>query len=132
MMNPPFPYVWTNGAIWLAPNGSIYIVPGFHDEWIKQHQELIPGCNNVSDVILKYHWISVVTYAKNYIEVMIDSRHNDISVDTALTYLGLNLDKWESALLMAMQEDYYEKITIDDFNNLTALQAKLKGLKTDV
>ncbi len=122
-----FPFAWTQGAIWLLPEGTIYLVPGFHDEWIKQHQDLVPGCTNVSDVILTYNWISVVTYAKNYIEVMIDSRKNMKSIDAALTYLGLNLEKWETALFMAMQEDYYEKISIEDFNDIEALKVKLRG-----
>ncbi|HON88072.1 MAG TPA: hypothetical protein P5519_06925 [Spirochaetia bacterium] len=127
MSDSQFPFAWTHGAIWLLHDGTIYTVPGFHDEWIKQHQDLVPGCTNVSDVILTYHWISVVTYAKNYIEVMIDSRKNMQSIDTALTYLGLHLEKWENTLLMAMQEDYYEKISVEDFNNLETLKIKLRG-----
>lgn len=123
-----FPFAWTHGAIWLLPDGTIYSVPGFHDEWIKQHQDLVPGCVNVSDVILIYHWVSIVTYAKNYIEVMIDSRKNMKSIDTAVTYLGLNLEKWEKALFMAMQEDYYEKISVNDFSNIEMLKTKLRGV----
>lgn len=127
MNNSLFPFAWTQGAIWLLPDGTIYTVPGFHDEWIAQHQDLVPNSTNVSDVILTYHWISVVTYAKNYIEVMIDSRKNMLSIDTAITYLGLNLEKWETALFMAMQEDYYEKISVGDFNDIETLKTNLRG-----
>ncbi len=121
------PFEWTSGAIWLLPDGTIHVIPGFHDEWIRTHQALVPACLNVTDVILKKHWVSIVTYAKDYVEVMIDSRNNESSVQTVLHYLGLNLEKWDSILLMSMQEDYYEKITVEEFNNMAKLKDKIMG-----
>jgi hypothetical protein len=73
-MNAPGRFEWVKGAAWLLPDGSLHIVPGFHDEWIAAHRDLAPGCSNVAEVVSRLGWLSVVSYAQGYVEFMIRSR----------------------------------------------------------
>ncbi|HAP42537.1 MAG: hypothetical protein A2087_13930 [Spirochaetes bacterium GWD1_61_31] len=124
-MSATIPFQWTAGAIWLQANGGIIRIPGFHDEWIKRHQDQVPGCANVCDVVLKRGWLSVVSYADHYVELLIATRHQPDYVEVALRYLSLNLQHWQTALVMTMDEEGYFKLAPADFENLAALRQRL-------
>lgn len=114
-MNEPETFRWVNGAAWLMPDGTTEIVPGFHDEWIRANQEMAPGCFNVADVVSKLGWVSVVSYAQGYVELMIRSRSDPEAVGLCVGHLGANLDRWANALVMTMDEEGYIKLTPKDF-----------------
>jgi hypothetical protein len=124
------PWAWIRGAVWLLPGGSQIIVPSFHDEWIRQHQDLVPGCTNVCDVVLSKGWLSVVSYSQGYVEIMIDSRFNAESVELCVEHLRKNLDEWRDALVMTMDAEGYIKLTPADFNDPSMPGNKIRGNTT--
>jgi len=109
------PWAWTRGAVWLLPDGRPVLVPGFHDDWIRQHQERVPGCANVCDVVLKMRWLSVVAYGEGYVELMIPSKSDDRAVGLCAEYLRRNLERWKTALVMTMDEEGYLRLSADEF-----------------
>ncbi len=114
-MNQPSPFAWVKGAAWLFPDGSLSIVPGFHEEWIRAHQDRAPGCTTVADVVTRLGWISVVSYAEGYVEFMIRSRSDAAAVRLCAEHLRRNPGQWRNALVMTMDEEGYIKLTPDDF-----------------
>jgi hypothetical protein len=121
------PWAWIRGAVWLLPGGSQIIVPSFHDEWIRQHQDLVPGCTNVCDVVLSKGWLSVVSYSQGYVEIMIDSRIKADSVRLCVEHLRKNLDEWRDALVMTMDAEGYIKLTPEDFKEPSMPESKIRG-----
>jgi len=121
------PWAWIRGAVWLLPGGSQMIVPSFHDEWIRQHQDLVPGCANVCDVVLSKGWLSVVSYSQGYVEIMIDSRIKADSVALCVEHLRKNLDEWRDALVMTMDAEGYIKLTPEDFKDPSVPGSKIRG-----
>lgn len=121
------PFEWVRGAAWLLPDGTLAIVPGFHDEWIATNQELAPGCSNVADVVSKLGWLSVVSYSQGYVEFMIRSKEDARSVELCAEHLRRNLGDWQNALVMTMDEEGYIKLSPGDFTNGTAPEGKIRG-----
>lgn len=124
------PWAWIRGAVWLLPGGSLILVPSFHDEWIRQHQDLVPTCANVCDVVLNKGWLSVVSYSQGYVEIMIDSRTNAESVGLCVEYLRQNLAQWREALVMTMDAEGYIKLVPEDFMNDASPESKIRGSLT--
>ncbi|HOZ73537.1 MAG TPA: hypothetical protein PLQ29_07705 [Spirochaetales bacterium] len=122
------PFEWVRGAAWLFPDGTLDIVPGFHDEWIAAHQDRAPGCSNVADVVTRLGWVSVVSYSRGYVEFMIRSKSDSGSVRLCVEHLGRNLGRWENALVMTMDEEGYAKLTPDDFSDGASPESKIRGI----
>lgn len=108
------PFTWTRGAVWLLPDGSSLVVPGFHDDWIRNHQDLVPDCDNVCDVIRRKGWLSVVAYAEGYVELMIPSRNDKAALALCHEHLARNAGHWKTALVMTMDEEGYARLTPED------------------
>ncbi len=125
-MKPAF--TWHRGAAWLLPDGSLLVVPGFHDEWIASNQDLAPGCANVADVVSKLGWLSVVSYSQGYVEFMIRSRADGGSVELCVEHLRRNLGRWENALVMTMDEEGYIKLVPSDFLDGVSPEGKIRGV----
>lgn len=121
------PYEWIKGAAWLFPDGTLDVVPGFHDEWIANHQDLAPGCSNVADVVTRLGWLSVVSYSQGYVEFMIRSKTDGSSVELCAEHLRRNLGRWENALVMTMDEEGYCKLRPEDFAPGGDPEAKMRG-----
>lgn len=121
-------FEWVRGAAWLFPDGTLSIVPGFHDEWIASHQDMAPGCVNVADVVTKLGWLSVVSYSQGYVEFMIRSKTDLVSVRLCIEHLRTNLEHWRNALVMTMDEEGYIKLTPDDFAEASSPEAKIRGV----
>lgn len=124
------PFEWKRGAVWLLHDGSSIIVPGFHDDWIDEHQDLVPGCANVCDVVLKMRWLSVVAYSRGYVEVMIPSRYDREAVSLCARHLGVNRGQWSVALVMTMDEEGYVRLEPADFETDGAAETRIRGSVT--
>lgn len=109
------PFEWKRGAIWLLPGGKSIKVPSFHDDWISKNQDLVPGAKNVCDVVLQKRWLSVVAYAQGYVEIMIPSSNEREAVELCARHLALNLEKWNTALIMTMDREGYIRLESDKF-----------------
>jgi hypothetical protein len=121
------PFTWTRGAVWLLPDGRSVIVPGFHDDWIRKHQDMVPGCANVCDVVLKNGWLSMVSYGEGYVEIMIPSRKDKNAVSLCSEQLRRNIELWRTALVMTMDEEGYIRLTPEDFLEEGAADTKIRG-----
>ena len=70
----PPPWSLVHGASWLTETGEILVVPGFHEEWIAAHRDLVGSCANVCEVVLRKCWISVAVYSEGYVELLAPRR----------------------------------------------------------
>jgi len=120
-------FPWVAGAAWLLPDGTTVVVPGFHDEWIRNHQERVPGCANVCDVVLRTGWLSVVSYSQGYVEVMIPSRSDAAAVTLCAAYLRANRERWSTALVMTMDEEGYVRLESGEFGQPGAAESRIRG-----
>ncbi len=126
-MNDDGRFAWVAGAAWLLPDGTMEIVPGFHDEWIAAHQELAPGCSNVVEVVTRLGWVSVVSYSQGYIEFIIRSRSDAEAVRLCVEHLSRNPGKWQNALVMTLDEEGYVKLVPRDFEPDSTPASKIRG-----
>jgi hypothetical protein len=120
-------FEWVSGAAWLLPDGTMEIVPGFHDEWIEKHQDMVPGCGNVVDVVMRLGWVSVVSYSQGYIEFIIRSRSDAESVRLCVEHLSRNQGKWRNALVMTLDEEGYVKLVPKDFGPELSPSSRIRG-----
>ncbi len=94
-----------HGASWMDLEGNIYIVPGFHEEWLQANPELVSGSKSVADLILKKRWISIVLFGKGYVEICINDRKDREVVALLERFLKANEAAWSSALIMPLSEE---------------------------
>jgi hypothetical protein len=109
------PWSLVHGASWLTDSGEVLIVPGFHEEWIESHRELVGGCANVCEVVLRKSWISVAVYSEGYVELLAPRRGDADILARIERLLGSNPGKWRNVLVMFMDEEGYESLRPGDF-----------------
>ncbi|MCX7023717.1 MAG: hypothetical protein NT080_03760 [Spirochaetes bacterium] len=105
---------WVHGASWLTEGGVVYPVPGFHEAWIAENAEFVPGCRNVCDVVLSKRWVSLGVYSKGYVELLVPCRSDWECLERARVFLEKSLGKWDKALFLTMGEEGYVKISPED------------------
>lgn len=108
--------LWTfrHGASWLAEGGVVLPIPGFHDEWIRSHPDLVPGCANVCDVVVRKRWVSVSVFSEGYVELLVPGRGDGESLERCREFLARSIGAWTHALLMTMDEEGYIRLTPAD------------------
>ncbi|HSV56598.1 MAG TPA: hypothetical protein VLH39_05755 [Magnetospirillaceae bacterium] len=102
-------------------------IPGFHDAWIRNHQDLVPGCANVCDVVIRRRWISVSVFSEGYVEIMVPSRVDSETLERCREFLARAVGKWTHALLMTMDEEGYVSLEPAD----TSSPAAFLGVLTE-
>jgi hypothetical protein len=105
MNHPTERFGFYHGACWMKLDGTMYIVPGFHDEWIQDHPELAGDDKSVSDLVIHKRWISVVVYSEGYVECCINNRSDCEVLSALFDFLATNEGKWKTALVMPMEEE---------------------------
>lgn len=111
------PWTFRHGASWLTENGVVLPVPGFHDEWIRTHQDLAPGCSNVCDVVMRNKWVSVAVFSEGYVELLVPGRSHQESLERSREFLFRAAGGWSHALLMTMDEEGYIRIEPKDVSD---------------
>lgn len=101
------PWTLVHGASWLAGDGEVMPVPGFHEDWIRAHAELVEGAANVCEVVLRKGWISVTVYDGGYVELLVTDRSDPAVMARVERLLGSNRGAWTRALVMSMGEEGY-------------------------
>ncbi len=113
------------GASWLTPEGEVYPVPGFHEEWLRRHEELAEGARNVCELVLRKRWISVSLFDGGYLELMVPDRRSADIKAAVLELLSRNAPTWKKALVMSMDEEGYAMLEPPDAADAAALDAAL-------
>jgi len=115
------------GASWLTPSGEVLPVPGFHEEWIREHQELVEGAANVCEVVLGMYWISVALFDGGYLELMVPDRKSPGVVSLVGELLSRNAGKWSKVLVMSMDEEGYVMVEPEDAKDPGTLALRLSS-----
>jgi hypothetical protein len=98
--------------------GRIYIVPGFHEEWLHENPELADGNKSVAELILDKRWISCVLFAKGYVELCINDCRDREVVALLRRFLLRNASSWKNALVMPMiEEERFIQVVPEDLVN---------------
>jgi hypothetical protein len=108
------PYALVYGASWLTPEGEILTIPGFHEEWLREHEDLSEGARNVCELILRKRWISVSLFAGGYLELMVPDRRSEDVMRSLFSLLSRNASSWTKALVMSMDEEGYAMLEPKD------------------
>jgi hypothetical protein len=114
-----------HGASWLTPDGDVYPVPGFHEEWLREHEDISNGARNVCEFILRTRWISVALFEGGYLELMVPDRRSADVKKLIYEFLSRNASVWAKALVMSMDEEGYAMLTPSDVTDVGAFEAAL-------
>jgi hypothetical protein len=120
------PYALIHGASWLAPGGEILPIPGFHEEWLAEHEDLADGSRNVCELVLRKRWISVALFSGGYLELMVPDRSSEDVRRELYRLLSRNASAWQRALVMAMDEEGYSVLFPPDAADAAALAAAIE------
>jgi hypothetical protein len=121
----PAPFALIHGASWLVPGGEVIPIPGFHEEWLREHEDLAEGARNVCELILSKRWISVTLFDEGYLELMVPDRNSADVMGSLLELLSRNAGEWAKALVMSMDEEGYAMLEPPDAADEAALAAAL-------
>jgi hypothetical protein len=116
-----------HGASWLLPSGEVLVVPGFHEEWIAEHEELAAGARNVCELVLRRRWVSVALFSEGYLELMVPDRRSKDVRRMIWELLSRNAGRWSRALVMSMDEEGYAMIVPGDLEDEAAFGRSLSG-----
>ncbi len=119
------PYTLAHGASWLTREGDILVVPGFHEEWLREHADLTEGSRNVCELVLRKRWISVALFDGGYLELMVPDRDSPEVLAMLGELLRRNAGLWSQALVMSMDEEGYAILKPGDVADESALREKL-------
>ncbi|MFZ4616454.1 MAG: hypothetical protein ACOYM2_09705 [Rectinemataceae bacterium] len=126
--SPP-PWTLIRGASWIALDGQVYPVPGFHEAWLAEHAELAHGARNVCELVLATRWVSATLFGEGYLELMVHDRHDPELRSRLLRLLTRAMGRWRKALVMAMDEEGYAMLEPADVDDAAALGRALdRGL----
>jgi len=118
-------YSLLHGASWLTAEGEVLPIPGFHEEWLRDHEDLAEGARNACELILRKRWISVALFDEGYLELMVPDRRSDDVRRSLYALLSRNAGAWSRALVMSMDEEGYSMLAPADAADEGALAAAL-------
>lgn len=121
----PSPYALVHGASWLKGDGEVLPIPGFHQEWLRSHEDLAEGARNVCELILRKRWLSVSLFDGGYLEIMVPDRVSEDVRRSIFLLLSRNAGLWTKALVMSMDEEGYAMLESADAADEAALAAAL-------
>jgi hypothetical protein len=120
------PYALLYGASWLTPEGEAIPIPGFHEEWLREHEDLSGGARNACELVLRKRWLSVTLFSGGYLELMVPDRHSEDVRRSLLALLSRNASSWSKALVISMDEEGYAMLEPGDAADEAALAEKLR------
>jgi len=120
------PFTLLHGASWLTGEGEVIPIPGFHEEWLREHEELANGARNACEFVLRKRWISVTLFAGGYIELMVPDRGSEDVRRSIFKLLSRNSSAWAKALVISMDEEGYSMLEPADTVDEAALSASFE------
>jgi phosphocarrier protein HPr len=121
---------YISGASWMDTEKNIYIVRGFHQEWVDKKGDVLDGIKSVNEVIEKLDWIDIMIYKDNSVEFHVKDLGDSV-LDRIKFFLSeLNIN-WKSAHIFTSQkESIYVQIDKEIFDkNNGDLKTLLKEQK---
>jgi hypothetical protein len=119
------PYALVHGASWLTSEGEILQIRGFHEEWLREHEELAEGARNVCELVLRKRWLSVTLFDQGYLELMVPDRSSEDVRRAIFELLARNPGAWSKALVLGMDEEGYAMLAPADLESEAALGTAL-------
>jgi len=114
------------GASWLTTEGEVIPIEGFHEEWLRKHEEIAQGARNACELILRKRWLSLSLYDKGYLEIMVPDRSSAEVRRSIFALLARNSGAWARTLVMSMDEEGYSMLLPADAADEGALAAALE------
>lgn len=114
-----------HGASWLKPDGEVLPIPGFHEEWLRDHEDLAGGARNACELVLSKRWISVALFAGGYLELMVPDKNSEDVTRALFELLSRNSSQWSKALVIAMNEEGYAMLESTDASDEAIFRKKL-------
>jgi hypothetical protein len=121
----PAPFGLRPGASWLTREGEVIPIAGFHEEWLREHEEIAEGARNVCELVLRRRWLSIALFAEGYLELMVPDRNSDDVRRSIYLLLSRNAGNWSKALVMSMDAEGYAMLAPADAADETSLAAAL-------
>jgi hypothetical protein len=122
----PARYALPYGASWLTPAGEVLPIPGFHEEWLREHDDLAEGARNACELVLRKRWIAVTLFEGGYLELMVPDRRSEDVRRALFALLSRNAAVWSKALVMAMDEEGYAMLEPGDAADAQRLAQRLE------
>ncbi|GEM_PF-1564776 len=113
------PFSFHSGASWMTLDGTIYIVPGFHEEWIRKHQDIVGPYRTVAEVIENLRWLSIVVYSNGYLEVCINDQYDSEVRQVLWQYLSHNRGRWREVMIMPFHSQGFIQFGAGDVRDAT-------------
>lgn len=107
------------GASWMTLNGTIYIVPGFHEEWIRTHQDIVGPHKTIAEVIENLRWVSIVVYSNGYLEICISDQYDSEVRQVLWQYLAHNAGRWREVMIMPFHAQGFIQFSADEVTDPT-------------
>ena len=107
-------------------DGELIPIPGFHEEWLREHEELAEGARNACELILRKRWLSVDLFDSGYLELMVPEKGSSEVRRSIYELLSRNSGVWSRTLVMSMAEDGYSMLLPPDAASEKALAAALR------
>ena len=124
----PGPYSLLRGASWLTREGEVIPIPGFHEEWLREHEDLAENARNACELVLRKRWISVTLFSGGYLELMVPDRRSDDVRRSLFELLSRNPSSWARALVIAMDEEGYAMLEPADAADEARLGESLRRM----
>ena len=121
------------GASWMTLSGTIYIVPGFHEEWIRKHQDIVGPHRTVAEVIENLRWLSIVVYSNGYLEICINDQYDTEVREVLWGYLQHNRGRWRDVMIMPFHSQGFIQFSAEDVTDATEfsiLMSQVPGFTT--
>lgn len=122
----PAAYELLPGASWLTSEGEVIPIAGFHEEWLREHEEAAEGARNACELILRKRWLSVDLFDKGYLEIMVPDRCSEDVRRSLFELLSRNAGKWARALVMSMDAEGYSMLEPADAAGEASLATALQ------
>lgn len=100
------------GASWMNASGDVYLVRGFHQEWVDKNKNsaLLGDVNTVNEVIEKLNWINVMLYKDKTVEFHVADLSDSV-LERIRNFLNKLDSDWVSAHIFTSQkESIYVKV----------------------
>jgi hypothetical protein len=85
-------------------DGNVFMVKGFHQEWVEKNLGNVENIKSVTDVIDKMNWINLMIYKDGSIEFHVKSIDDSV-IKRIEDFLSKTSDNWKSAHIFTTEKE---------------------------